>query len=475
MIELKDVNSITFISTESCNLACSYCPLANHINNAKHSKYTEEIRKSLLDGTYLNNINRICNQFHINHDKITKISLWGQESTLTMNEVAKAFPDIYKCFPNINLVFFSTNGVDYSERIVDFAKVIQNTITHRCTLDFQFSYDGFDATKNLRGADPETIINNIKKTILGLNELNLTTLRVHIAFHNVISDGIFNTYANEETDNEMFIKFLTEFNNLSDEFYNLNTNPNVDIEKHFSPGLITPYNATVEEGKNLVKFLKRANALKLEIFPWWDGIIKQGIRRVQNSNSKEAKNYIRELSNKTCSQKNTLKFLSSHCSCGFSIYDLKVRYDGTLMYCQNAITAVNKDEYNTKDDFTSVIFKELNNNYSFFPNPLTDSDYTYTYNHLDLAYTAQMAAFPYYFAETLNLMYLLLACGQIDSSYKNDEEKLLRHAYLMAVTFPCWDNNIRETGSGFGRTMGAIRLHCNGFLDLIEEAVVNNK
>jgi hypothetical protein len=51
-------------------------------------------------------------------------------------------------------------------------------------------------------------------------------------------------------------------------------------------------------------------------------------------------------------------------------------------------------------------------------------------------------------------MFLLLDCNQLDESYKNDLDKVFRHAYFIAHLTTCWDNNIMQTGSGFGRTAG---------------------
>jgi hypothetical protein len=64
---------------------------------------------------------------------------------------------------------------------------------------------------------------------------------------------------------------------------------------------------------------------------------------------------------------------------------------------------------------------------------------------------------------------LLINANQIDESYKNNEEKILRHAMLINTAACCPEANLNITGSLYGQDIGKIRLLCNGFLDIMDE------
>jgi lipoate synthase len=37
-------------TSESCNLQCSYCDMANHINKKLHAEETKKVKESLVNG-----------------------------------------------------------------------------------------------------------------------------------------------------------------------------------------------------------------------------------------------------------------------------------------------------------------------------------------------------------------------------------------------------------------------------------------
>ncbi len=71
------------------------------------------------------------------------------------------------------------------------------------------------------------------------------------------------------------------------------------------------------------------------------------------------------------------------------------------------------------------------------------------------------------FSEMGDTDYLNLVARR--KALEKDINKLLRHAYILTTILACWDNNLMETGSGYGRTAGHIRFYCNGFIDFVDE------
>ena len=149
---------------------------------------------------------------------------------------------------------FSTNGVGFINDIINYIILVRDTVPHKFRINLQFSYDGDYNTKNSRGINPDIILNNITLFIQEINKIDLQHITVGVNFHNVIDSNIINYYAVRERSDELY-KFLKNFSDLSERFITLCTNPNV-ILNPFTPGLVNPYNASVEEGKNLAEFYK---------------------------------------------------------------------------------------------------------------------------------------------------------------------------------------------------------------------------
>ena len=76
---------------------------------------------------------------------------------------------------------------------------------------------------------------------------------------------------------------------------------------------------------------------------------------------------------------------------------------------------------------------------------------------------------PFMLSQMVNQMYLLLENHQIDESYQNNPEKILRHASYLIRIVQCWYNQLIETGSIYSKTLGTVRFYCNGALDIIEK------
>jgi hypothetical protein len=205
-------------------------------------------------------------------------------------------------------------------------KVIDSTVNNSFTFRLQFSYDGFEATQNLRGINPNIILDNIKKVINNLNNITFKHLNINIAFHNVLSMHLINKYGESDQYNSDFYNYLKELSDLGIYFNSINQNPNVNVIKQFSSGIEAPYNATSQEGKNLTNFFKKAEILGKDIDThWWKDIIYHFNEMIcLKSNLDMYGNLLHD--------SNNIKF--SNVGCGLlGSYAIKIRYDGTLIHC----------------------------------------------------------------------------------------------------------------------------------------------
>ena len=463
---LGPIKHLTFISSESCNLNCSYCEIAkSHSEN--HMSEARKVKEALESGVYLDNVKKIFEKYSLDPKEVIQIQLWGQEPTLTLEHFTNQFPNIYEYFPNITSSFFSTNGVAFPEKIVDYCRQVNNTVSGEFELRFQFSYDGYKYTKEARGIDPNIILNNIKKVVEGLNALDLN-IQVTFGLHNVVTLDIMN----ELNTDDKIIAYWKEFEDISNEIQSLVKDPqHVIVTKSASCGLINPYNATIKDGKRFFEFYQDCKRIYSGTTEHsYYGLCEQflvGYRSTVNLLNtykikvEELIDYITLID--VLSYNHPILDMSiSMLGCGVANGDLKVRYDGQLIHCQNAIFGLDKDDLLDKTGLRYEVQKQLIDKNSF-PN-LLDDEYKEIEKFLYRFRTAG-GSFPWIYSQIVNLMYILSELNQIDNSYKNNPKKILIHALLIVNTFFCFDNNIQETSSLTGRSMGLIRLFANGMLD----------
>lgn len=461
----EQCDQLVLFTSESCNLQCSYCDMANHINKQAHHSEAIKVKQSLITGEYFKNVQKAMERLEIPPSNITAIELWGQEPTLTLEDFSKNFINFYNFLPKLNSLFFSTNGVSNTQAIVDFTNLINNTINHAFTLAIQFSYDGKKATKEHRGANPKNIIDNIIYFINSLNAINIQKdFKIVISIHNVIDDEIINYYSQEKNEKELY-KFLKEFDDLSEMLIELNNSKQITV-RPAAPGIITPYNASVEDGKNLYKFYQQCEKIgKVFRYQTWKGLPKQLFDRPLETKYYDAKAILLDSNTLKDLDQVRLTNFSHRVNCGFNTYSLKMRYDGTLIHCQNALLGLTENELKNQQGHDYQIQRRRVQKH-FYPNVLTDSDeiidsYLYECN------LQSDKSFFLAFSQVSSLMSALLHAKQIDEKYY-DKSEFLKCAYFLTLSTSCPHNAMMQTGTLYGKYAGWIRFLCNGFMDIIQ-------
>ncbi len=473
------LSKITFMTSESCNLKCSYCEIAKNSSDHTHKEEVENIKKSLISGEYITRYMYIFHKFNIDPKQIKEFELWGQEPTLTLDEFTTQIGRILKWLPNIEHCFFSTNGVAYPDKIVNYIKTINNFFTiQESEKDFdiliQFSFDGIDYTKKQRGINPQFIINNIKKIILALNDIHIkNNLHIKFTLHGVITMDIIKESLNDSNNT-----YWHSIDNITYELQQLNNNQQIHITQS-SSFLQAPYNATTEEGKLLGQYMQYCINHLNDVYKTSPiSVISPTVLTARSINTlindfitpEGINGHIKDNFNFNYGDIPDNPFISHNYGCGVGIWDIKMRYDGTLLYCQNMIFGIKKENLENKQGISYDIQRYELNHPSFQPNLLTSSkkDIEKFINIFD---TKKHYAFHFIVSNNINLMYLLLKNNQIDESYNNNFQKILRHSILLASFMQCYYNNIIDTGSLYNLTLGIIRFYCNGAIDAIEEYI----
>lgn len=467
----ENINEIDFITSEACNLNCSYCEIAKRANHKNIQKNQQKIINSFYTGEYLKLYKEFCKDYNININKIQEINFWGQEPTLTLEAVEFEIQNILNWLQNVTSIFFSTNGVSNIQKIINIINTLNNYSyqnNRELCLKLQISFDGFKETLIQRGIDPFVIINNIKFLINNLNNIEFNNIfHVQINLHGVID---FNTIKNQ-IQNNIFNNYWQSIADLMLELNDLNKNKRV----HFWPySAFTPtmYNGTKEEGKLFSDYTKLCfdnfyNKKNINLVDYLSPffLIFKYIKDVRSHDILEQIN-----DNYNIDFKDNSIFgntINLNYGCNINTQVLKMRYDGTLLYCHNAIFDLTQENLLNRYGVDKEIAELQLLNKNCYPNYLKDSKEQIC-NFINMFETYRHYQFPLVYSNTLNLMYLLLQNDQIDISY-NDYEKMLRHNLYLYGTQQCFYNRKFDTGSFYNTNLGVIRTWCNGVFDQLEQ------
>lgn len=475
----ENINSITFIISESCNLNCSYCEIAKR-ETSFHLKEVDKIRESLLSGEYVQNYKTFFEKYNIDINKITNLALWGQEPTITLDAFNTQIIDILTWLPNINNMFFSTNGVAYEYKIIDLIKILNNYLKFNnkdFDLTIQFSFDGLEYTKAQRGIEPDIIINNIKSIIKKLNNLDLfKNFKINLILHGVINWD--NMKSQLETNN---YNYWINNINLIKSLKKLNINKNISILP-YGAYIIFPYNATAEEGKIFTQYFNFCLNSPIQdneniniLSPF--NLILDGVTNIKNSftnNDIYTEDQIINEFNYDYGDKDIFNTnIYKNYGCAPNTTMLKMRYNGLLFYCQNTMFNILEEDIKNKTGIDYSLSSFQINHPNFYPNVLKDSR-EQVKNFINTMLIRDHYPHSLTYSNIINLMFLLLQNQQINESYQNSK-KLLKHAFYLSRIQQCFHAHMIETGSFYGVSLGIIRACCNGVLDIAEEYIANHK
>lgn len=475
------LRGISLITSCGCNLNCSYCRIAQSVN--ENSKTVREgTIQALQNGEYIKNVRDVIYKIGESPLSIDSIAFWGQEPTLTLHHVTDHLEEWRELFPNWQNTMFSTNTVAHLDRVVDFIDKMDTLVKKPFHLQVQLSYDGDYSTDTLRGVEHSIIYQNVHKMIETLNQKNYKFMDVNFNFHGVLSLDLLNKLQ----DSESIYKYMQALGEWGLEFYMLSNNKHIRFSHSgVDISLENPVNAAVDEGIKLANFCNLSERIKdsdvyskhfencVESAPrphlnlcstyymLFDHIEKlcREVYNIHNFNE-----LMERIVNDEALRRNLYQNLNPELFCGNGVSEVKIMYDGTLVNCQNHIYETDANFIKDEGDLASSVKKALAT-HNYFINPLTASDYEMR-KYFHLFNSCKFHSLEFIFKTTLTSMQYLVLTNQIDKSY-NNIHKLVSHAFLVSLLNVCSYNNQIMTGSLFLRNSGFLRLLCNGFMDYV--------
>lgn len=256
---LAEIGGISLHWSSDCNMACKYC----YIEKDKKcmAEYNQQIRKSLENGSFVQNIKRI---FANNYEQIESLSLWGAEPTINAKYFKSTMIELFDFFINANSMMFSTNALLGANVIYDYFVVplyeYAETNKRKIHFDLQLSLDGppeFNDDSRHAGAAHNTI----ETVNLLLDKLPQTADYFSISiFTKATLDISYMRKMNEET--WRFQWYWQYFNDIQkDAESKLNNRRYISLGLSTVPTLVDPGYYTQQDGKDFATWIDNMTKL----------------------------------------------------------------------------------------------------------------------------------------------------------------------------------------------------------------------
>ena len=244
--------AVELFAASWCNLDCTYCsiPKHNQMIKDKHKKIIEEIVA----------VTPIIDRLKLlyDKDKLSVVSHWGSEPTLTLGLFKNFYIEAVKIFKNLNAITLSSNFMT-SPRVISNFIINDLPKERKFTLSVQMSIDGEEwATEVNRGVGTtETIQNNIVSFIQQLNDADKVIHKVKVHFKPTMSKD---QYEHLLSDNKLYDHYKF-FDNLIDRMTKANYKNRVIIQLGVDPTAVCPDKYTKRDGEVLAIFYAKIQEL----------------------------------------------------------------------------------------------------------------------------------------------------------------------------------------------------------------------
>ena len=435
------INTISLISSTTCNLNCSFCYLHK---NQSYKEFDKLVRQAWADGSYLDNAIKTVERFN-SGDKIFQCQLWGGETLLHIDDVTKNLQKFYLYFPNVTLWKISTNWLIDVNKFFEFIKELDLYAPKDTIIQTQLSIDGPKGGYAEQG-------HNVSLEAYQKNMIDFAFLMNNYKLNNVKVDFTINATLNKQTyieklsnydEMKHYVTFMRDLVKFID---NLCVSKALNISAHMIfPGCAVPAPDSSEEGKKIADIIKMWEIVRDKEFPDADKyfVFQYGIGELTGCKSML-------IPNDECSELNG---------------SLTINYNGDIAECSGAFIDNFEpylQELIEEGDMNSYYTSVSRNQLVYNPGTISDSDFEEKQWQVTQGYKQNEST---YVALAFRAAIELANANQIDYRYKYDRDLLLRHVISMLHTASCSRENLKDTKIPYMASIGLLRRYLNGIMD----------
>lgn len=453
----RHIYNIDVLASSICNMRCSFCYL--HKNSA-YKEFDLCLKKAWQDGTYVKNLKKVFNKLNANMNEVTEIGFWGGEPTLGLIDIIPNIKKILEYFPNIEKFFMSTNWTTDITPIIDLIQEIDLYATHPIQIGIQHSIDGPEGPITEAGHPGKYAVywKNWKTFLNKLENLDL----IHVNYirgtinSNIAKDVFYDNIKNYED----LVNYMNYMLNISDELKKLVVPINnkykeqgknfcIDYISGAFPGIALPFNYTVEDGIEALRYNKI-----------WEAIATTDLK-----DRNLPKVFIRNPAQFT----RAISLLQMQNQCSHFDNAITVQHDGTIVHCNGAyinnflpyIEELKKEQNQDELNFCAVTRRNIYN-----PLKMTDEEIDRMQTIIIHGYRNNNST---YNCLRLGMCKELALSHQISEKFAYDIEYLQRYLKYLGTYNTCNRENERACGITFLGSPSQYRYYLNGLLQSVKE------
>lgn len=459
MEKQQNLTQLQILASSICNLNCEYCYLQDNEKNNAYAILNNKIQKAWLDGTYVENIKKVFVKLNSDPNQMETISFWGGEPLIMTKNLLPSIKPLFSFFPNVNLVFFSTN-FSKIDNLVDLICLLDEIKQNKLVFKLQLSIDAPPGELQSFGHKVnwdiyKKNIDNFFKELSSRDKLK--NIKIELLFHSAFSiENILkylSTYDKIKEYCDYFYNFY-KYININASFYNLENYITVTKSTIF-PIITDPALLTIEQGLKLKEIMKMIAYVQSHL--------------QYNLNYPIYKDCIYSIGEDFIYDKNRTCFTNGEAG-------ITLSYDGTITECFGGYILTSPEYWETikNNPLKRKTYRESLLKKRLYINPLKietkeKNDYNwYIYDNIkDNTSTTIHLIF--------NLALEMAQSGNIDYTYYENPEKLLKHLIQFNHESACAKDQLQTVGTTHLISVNVLRKYLNGVAEYGQRNYLENE
>lgn len=261
---MYSIQHLNLITSSFCDLKCSYCFLRK---NKSFRQFDTIIREKWLDGSYIDNVEKVFKKLECDPKDVEVLSLWGGEPFLHLKIISNQFKRLMQLCPNMESIIVPTNWVHTNvQDLCNLLQIINDNINERTInnkklhFHIQASIDGIENDifiKNGHTASWNQYRKNYNDLCDILEKMSLSNVSVHFCISSTgLQQDFIERFSKIENIKEHIQFWSQEIQSLVNRSNKIKT---VDVEVNSRvnfPTIAIPQQTSSLEALEIVKIIK---------------------------------------------------------------------------------------------------------------------------------------------------------------------------------------------------------------------------